>query len=469
MKGVIIKSLLFIIFSNSVFGQDLPQTLNAEQVLQIVRNFHPIVRQANIGIEKSQAEILNARGNFDPFLIYYFGQKKFNNVDYYTDNSPELNIPTWYGVDLFAGIENLSGSRLDPTQTFGKSSYLGLNIPLLKNLIFDKRRAYLQQAKVYNSISKAEQHLMINDLCMEAITAYWEWVKAYQIYKVVESNVIINERRLNLIRRTIEGGERPAIDSIEAITQLQSFQYAKNESWLAFQNAGLQLSTFMWTKENEPYNLPESVVPDENWANEVILKNYTVSLTDLLFEANNNHPFLNIYKYKLEVLKIEKKLKFQELLPRVDLRYSFLAKDYYLQRAIDQPSLFQDNYQMGLKVEVPLFFSQGRANYKTAKLKIEDTRLEQNQKQLAIQLKVKAYFNEYINLTNQLSLLIQNVNNYLQLVKAEETRFANGESSLFLINSRENKALEAQEKLIEVRANYFKSIYAMQWSAGLLK
>ncbi len=59
--------------------------------------------------------------------------------------------------------------------------------------------------------------------------------------------------------------------------------------------------------------------------------------------------------------------------------------------------------------------------------------------------------------------------NYQKLVRAEETLLENGESTLFLINSRENKALEAQEKLIEIKTKYFKSIYALQWSAGLLR
>jgi outer membrane protein TolC len=59
--------------------------------------------------------------------------------------------------------------------------------------------------------------------------------------------------------------------------------------------------------------------------------------------------------------------------------------------------------------------------------------------------------------------------NFEKLLKAEETLFRNGESSLFLINSRENKVLETERKLIELKAKYYKTIYALQWSTGLLK
>ena len=84
-------------------------------------------------------------------------------------------------------------------------------------------------------------------------------------------------------------------------------------------------------------------------------------------------------------------------------------------------------------------------------------------------MKIKSYYNEFVTLKNQVDLQNKYAENYQKLVRAEETLLENGESTLFLINSRENKALEAQEKLIEIKTKYFKSIYALQWSAGLLR
>ncbi len=461
--------ILILLFSKAIIAQENPKTLNAEQVLNVVRSFHPVIRQSNIEVEKSRSEILNARGNFDPVFSNYLGQKTFDGQNYYKDFSPELKIPTWYGADIYVGLEDLAGERLDPSQSEGQSSFVGINIPLAKNLVMDKRRAFLKQAKIYNSMAEVEQKIMINDLCMDAISAYWAWVKAYETYTVVANKVRINEKRLELIRKWIVNGERPAIDSIEAVTQLQSFQYRRNENWLEFQNAGLQLSAFMWTKENNPYSLPESVIPEGNWEFETLLTNFNLDLTILLSEAKLNHPYLKIYDYKLDVLDIEKKLKFQELLPKVDFRYNFLAKSYGINKTIAEASPFQNNYQYMLKAEIPLFFSQGRANYKIAKLKIEETKLNLNQKELDIELKIKSYFNEFTTLKNQVGLQSENVENYQKLVKAEEILLENGESTLFLINTRENKALEAQEKLIEIKTKYYKSIYALQWSAGLLR
>ena len=467
-----IKYYIFLILFfklNSLFAQESNNELGVQQVIELVRQFHPIVRQSNIGIETSEANILNAKGNFDPLLNSYLGQKTFNGTNYYNNISTELKIPTWYGMDVYAGVDYLTGNRLDPTMSSGQSSYLGLNVPLVKNLLLDKRRAFLQQAKIYNSMSKADQMILINNILMDAISAYWSWVNAYESYKIIEQNVLINNKRLDLIKKSVLNGERPEIDIVEANTQLQSFEYIKNERWLAFQNAGLSLSAYLWKNSNIPFQLPESVVPQKDWDNELLYSIYDQSLTNLISVANHSHPELVNYNYKLDILKIEKKLKFQELLPKVDFKYNFLTKGYGIHRSLLDASLFQNNYQYGVKMELPLFFSQGRANYKLAKLKIEDTNLDKLQKQRTIELKIKHYYNEYLNLKNQSELQTKNFDNYQKLLNAELIRFQNGESSLFLINSRENKTLEVQEKLIEIKTKYFKSIFALQWSAGVLK
>ena len=129
----------------------------------------------------------------------------------------------------------------------------------------------------------------------------------------------------------------------------------------------------------------------------------------------------------------------------------------------------ETGYQYGIKFEMPLFLSEGRGEYRMAKLKLEASKLDLNLKQQQVEIKVKQYFNEYVNLKKQIILQSAAYSNYTQLLKAEETRFFNGESSLFLINSRESKALEAQEKLIELKTKYYKTIYGLQWSAGLLQ
>ena len=449
-------------------AQDTIKTLNAEQLLYLIKAYHPVARQASIEVDRAKANILNARSAFDPVLSHVAGKKTLDGTPYYNYNSSALTLPTWYGVELTGGADYLTGSRVDQSQTTGQTGYVGVSVPLAKDLIIDKRRAQLKQAKLFKGMAEAGQKAMVNDLLMESLAAYWNWVKAYQTYVVVKDNVNITLKRTELVKKSFVNGERPAIDTIEAVTQLQSFQYQQNLSWLEFQNAGLQLSVYLWQSNNQPYILPETVIPAQGWENETVISNFNLVLDDLLSVAEKNHPELLTYNYKLDVLAVEKNLKFQELLPQVDFNYYQLGKGNNWATDAAGSAFQGSNFQYALKMQMPLRLSKGRAEYREARLKMESAQLERLQKQQFIQIKVKSYYNEMVTLRSQIALQSSNYSNYKQLVKAEEMRFMNGESSLFLINSREAKALEALEKLIELKTKYYTTIYALQWSAGIL-
>ena len=80
-----------------------------------------------------------------------------------------------------------------------------------------------------------------------------------------------------------------------------------------------------------------------------------------------------------------------------------------------------------------------------------------------LDVKIETYKNEMLNYYKQIDLSRNNLQNYRKLLYAEETRYSNGESSLFLINSRENKVIEAQEKFISIRTKFLKSFNKLKW------
>lgn len=467
MRFFVLKICFFLFSSLSIFGQNDTLTLNVEELILLVKQYHPIVKQANINYQKSTADISIAKGAFNPVISNVISGKTFGATNYYNYINPQISIPTWYGIEVTAGLENLSGNRFDPSETVGKSSYIGLSFPLLKNLVLDKRRAYLQQAKLYQNMAQTEQNAVLNAIILDAAVEYWEWANAYKVYEIVEKNFKISQQRYEMVKKAYFNGERPAIDTVEAQSQMQSFELQKNDSWLKFQNETLALSAFLWKENNVAYLLSDKIIPAKNWENEENIQNVLLNLNDLQIEAQRNHPELQLYNQKLAVLGIDKKLKFQEMLPKLDFKYNHLSKGYNV--FYSDGFAFQNNYQYGLKFEMPLLFSAGRGEYKKSLLKIEETQIAQNQKSFGISLKVNNYFNEYLTLKKQIFLQRAMLGNLQKLLKGEETLFFNGESSLFLINSRENKVLENEVKLTELKAKFYKSIYKLQWSAGLLK
>ena len=130
---------------------------------------------------------------------------------------------------------------------------------------------------------------------------------------------------------------------------------------------------------------------------------------------------------------------------------------------------YENNNKFGVDIGLPLRLSEGRGGYKLAKLKIQETSLELSLKQQEIENKIKNYYNELIGLLQQIKIYEAAYQNYQTLFRGEDTRFKAGESSLFLLNSRENKQLEALQKLVELKTKYYKTRQSVLWAAGQLR
>ena len=465
------KKFLIVLFVFSLYvvnGQGTKLTLSLDEMLEIVRKNHPVVRQANIKIELSEAEILKAKSGFEPSLKAGYGEKTFGETNYYNDFSSGISIPTWFGIEVYAGLNDLTGDKLNPISTINQSNYLGASIPLLKNLLMDERRATLKQSKLYNEMNEVDRQLIVNDLLMEVIDVYYNWVKSHELNIVLTNNLNYSEKRMDFIRQSFFNGEYAEIDTVEAFTQLQTFQIRKKEVEIELIKSLFQLSSFSWKEGNVPFELPLELQPAFKLDDNALESKFNLILENLITDLNN-HPELKKYDLKQDVLTIDKQLKQQSLLPKLDVYYNYLGKGYDVRKSVTNHNYFVNDYQYGLKFELPLLLMKGRADYKIAKLKLEQNSLDLNQKQYQLNLKVKSYYNEYVNLKNQLSLQNSMYSNYKRLVEAEEQKLLNGESSMFMINSRQMKALDALEKLVKLQAKYNKTIYAVIWSTGKLQ
>lgn len=468
------KKIFFLIFGlgfgvSSICQDKISETqiLSPDDFIAIVKAYHPIIKQADINIKKAGAEITIARGGFDPSLYLNTDQKTFDGKNYYQYTNPELKIPTWYGIEVKAGLENNGGQYLNSESSAGQTSYLGISVPLAKNLVMDKRRAVLQQAKIFKSLTEAERLNTMNELLFDAYAAYWNWVREYEVYAVITNTIKVNEARYNLVKIGYRQGDRPAIDTIEALVQLQTFQYLQSESQLKLQNARLELSNFLWLQNNTYYQLTASVQPTEKWIDESIEALPVAALDEILYLAKLTHPKLRMFNFKLDMLEVERKLKFQSLLPMVNVKTNLLNKGYNVFKN-GSANFYENNYKFGIDIGMPLRLSEGRGGYKLAKLKIQETNYAQALQQQTIENKIRFYYNEIIGLRQQIKIYENAYLNYLALFRGEDIRFKAGESSLFLLNSRENKVLEAMQKLIELKTKFYKSQVALQWAAGQL-
>lgn len=467
MSRLFIFLLIIAGLCKDAYAQDTVMYLSKDEVLSIVRKYHPVISQATIRVDRMEAEVLASRGAFDPQVTANGEQKTFSGQQYYSYLNPEIKIPTWYGINLKAGAEEIYGDRVNPERSLGKTSYAGVEVSVLNGLIFDERRATLRAAQAYVQMSEQERRLLENDVLLQTIEHYWTWVKAYNKYQLYNKVVTINKERFEFVKQEFRLGNRAAIDTTETLTQLQTYQLMENEAWVEFQNAGWELSTYLWMENNSPVQWSDKILPDSTGLDTRLSSDVIPPLQDLVSLANAEHPKLGIYTYKLDVLNIERRLKQQEFLPKLDLRANLLNKGYDVPANITAPFL-ENNYKAGFEFKVPLLYRKAIGSYRAARIKIVETELEQDYATLEIENKVKVYYTEVYNLFRQIEIYQAAYNNFNRMYQAELTRYEIGESNLFLINSRENKLLEANLKLIDLKVKWHIKYGTLLWSTGVM-
>ncbi len=440
------------------------QLLTEETFIQQVKQYHPVVKQADLLTQKAAADLLTARGAFDPVLEAGTTAKTLDGVNYYQYTNPGLKIPTGTPINLKAGYEKSDGLYINPERTRGVASYLGVEISLLNGLLTDKKRTALRQAGIYRQLTAQERLLMINDLIFDARTSYWEWAGAWYLYSIYTNYIEVAAKRTRLIGISFRNGERAMADTMEAWAQLQNVRLLQAGARMELNKKKLELSGYLWTAGETPYLLPEEYAPDTA---ELAVMQALPDTSLLIPQLDNTHPAVQVARYKLGILDAERKLKRQNFLPVINLQANLLSKDYYQYKNISWPYL-ENNYKIGVNVKLPLLWRQERGEYKNVLIKIRDNNIELAKKQWDLRNKIRKYYNEAVQLQDQLQAAREMNRTYTFLLKTEELKFAQGESSLFLINARENKTLEMQQKMIELQVKYRKAAYAIQWSAGLL-
>ncbi len=440
-----------ICFCGFLFGQEDTSIMRFDEYLAYVKSYHPIVKQANLVIDESQAKLLKARGAFDPKIDLDYDRKKFKDSEYYNKLNASFKIPTWYGIELKANFEEAEGAFLNPEASLPQDGLYsaGVSIPLAQGLIINTRMASLKQAKLFNQQAQVDRDILVNTILFEASVVYFNWLKAYNEMEVYSAFLANAEVRFNGVKQNVEVGETAAIDSVEARITVTDRKLNLEKSKVKYMKATLELSNYLWLENSIPVELQPSVIPDVNSEN---LVDSTLEVSELASSNFNieTHPKLQSLDYKYESLKVEKRLKANMLLPRIDLQYNFLSQ------TPDAVNTFNTaNYRSGLSMNFPLFLRKERGDLKLAKLKMQNTQYDITRSKLNIQNKVQAIKNELESYVIQNDLTKNIVQDYEQLVSAEERKFGLGESSLFLVNSRESKLIDARLKAIELENQFF--------------
>ena len=450
--------LIFLLFirAQTGIGQEDTSYVSFNMFMSIVKSNHPISKQGDLLLESGDANLRKAKGSFDPVLKSNYDKKQFDGKNYYQINSNSLQIPTPLGVEVKAGYDNTSGVFLNPENSLPANglAYAGIAVPIGKGLLFDERRQAVKQAKVFERSTVLGRTLLLNQLIFDASKAYWDWYSAWNTYEIFDESVQLAEFRFRGVRESYIQGDVPAIDTLEAFILVQNRQLSRNSALIKMQNARIEASNFLWSEDNQPLQLVENSTPVEH--EDVKIENPIDDnlLASLMLEIDQQHPKLQLYYNKLENLDFERRMKVEKVKPKLNLNYNILNQPV---GGNPVENLSSNNYKWGFEFSMPILLRKGRGDLQLTKIKMDQTDLNKQQESLSIKNKIKAYEFEIDNLFTQITLFRNAVNNYQTLLNGEKRKFEEGESSLFLVNSRENSLINAEVKLIELLGKYQKA------------
>ncbi|HOP42733.1 MAG TPA: TolC family protein [Flavobacteriales bacterium] len=442
--------------------------LTRRAVLQLVLDNHPAARQADLRTDMGEALVRSARGGFDPRATVDYDRKDFDDKDYFDLLEAGLEVPTWFGVELYGAYQQTGGQFLDPQNTTPENGLLkaGVSVPIGQGLFIDKRRAELRKSFAYQDMAEAERLELLNQVFYEALADHVEWVAAYKQVIVAREAVDLATMRFQAVRGSFIGGDVPAIDTLEAWLQVQDRQMRRQEAELGFRNASLSLSNHLWDEYLRPLEIARGVVPDTL---DLVPPADAPVLDTLLARAMERHPKLLGVAAKVEQLDVDRQLRGEMLKPKLDLKYSLLGNAGAVTGDGADGDVFRGgDQQVGVGFEMPLLLRRERGELSLARLRLSDAELGLERERLRIRNTIGQRDNELATLNGQVELGQSMVSNYRRLLAGENSRFALGESSLFLLNRREVSLLDSRIKLVDLEAKRRKAGYTLDKDAGVL-
>lgn len=435
-------ALALLLFSVATFAQEKKEeVLTYKEFIYNVISQHPIAKSAELKELSAKAKLLNAKGGFDPTLTSTVDQKEFDQKEYYSIFKNKVTIPTPIGVDVTGGFDNNSGYYLnDENRTTNKGLWsVGLEVNVLQGLLTNQRRTDLKIAKVYQEVAKNQQMQMLNELIYNASKAYIDWQQYASIYEFLQNTIKLSHLYLKNTKSALENGEKTAIDTLEARVYLQNNLIHIEKYRQLLLEKKLKVENHMWL-DDMPVQIQKHVIPERN----SISTNTNINLSDNL----DSIPIIAEKRAKKQQLILEQKMNREKLKPKLKVKYNYLlgTTDESL-----SPMYDVDNYKWGASLTFPLFFRKELGKLKQSKYKIDEIDYEISYKKTEVKNKILANKQNQLALVKQIDLLEKNVQGYERLLDAESQRFEYGESSLFLINKRQEKLIESELKLLDTQ------------------
>jgi outer membrane protein TolC len=451
------------------YASEKTQKLSLMEVLQSIDTHYPQVKIARLEVIKASGAFVNAKGQFDPSLeASTRSQPAGGYINNYGDT--QLTIPTLYnGVKLFAGYRNGDGNWPIYYQNYltnsGGEYRAGLSFPLLRDRLIDKERTGLLSSTQLMLMKKQEAEAVKIKIYQEAIKAYWQWVEAGLQLNIFKQLLHLAQKRQHAIEQQANQGDLPRLAISENLQQIIQREQLLNQGQMIFEQAGVNLSLYFRDPKGKPLVPGKRSLP--------VLTSTSNTIVGTL-ASPREHPGIKKLNNYANMMKLKRNQARNELLPQLDATaYTFKQNG-----TGGYPLMIPQAAMVGVSFKFPLLQRQAKGNLIQAESELRQVRVE---KRFLYEQLNNEFANMLIGINRskkQVSLLKKELSLAQKVQQGETKKFYQGDSTLFLVNQREQmttqvqlNTLHAQVQLEELkaRARFFASTHRTNRSTKLSK
>jgi len=439
-------------------------TLALDRFLAMVLRSNPEVQSIQLEDDRAAAMLLDARGGFDPRLASGYEFKTKDDKDKLNVLRSGLSLP--FNLPLSPSLtldyRRGLGSSIDPsvsTSDFGETRF-GIEFSPLQGITTDKRRAKLRKARLEPRRADAVQATRRNLLLLDATQAYLTWTQASQVLQVNRDLLDLASRRQSLITRRARVGEEAAIDSVEAELAAVSRQGKVADATRKAEQAATKLAVFLWEQDGTPMTFDFEAPETAELLSGPVLVEDSLRAPEAIATALDRRPELQEIDLKLRQTRIQQRLARAELRPDIKLEAQAVSYD-------DTPANISD-VKLGLKLDQSLFFRGNRSAVETAEIETLQIDLKRDLTERKVTADVEAALIGIRQARRRVDAAERRVQLARRLQQAEQRRFELGESTLFLLNQREQAFAEARIERIEARIEVRRAQAEYRWATGTI-
>jgi outer membrane protein TolC len=495
-------------------GINSSRSLTLDEAVAMALRDNLDVRIESANVSSAQQAELGSRGFYDP--VFHAGSQ------FQVLNTPSPSVLSGEAGNLaehdFTGTAGIrqrggEGSLFDLTAEGGRTStnnpFVGLNPyytsqlklewtqPLLRGRTIDADRAMMRIRSVQTGLARTQLELRAIDIVTRVEQAYWDLVTARDSAQVNREAADLAGTQLEQNRRMIAAGSLAAVELSASEAELQR----RLDNWYA----SLDVIT---AAEN---NIKMLIAPrrdDPVWSQELLptaadseLPRAADDLRAALECALKARPELRAVDQQKDVNMIEQRQNADLTKPALNLTASYsntgltgtarntpdpftAAIEPYALRINDLSTLAGvaplpaasigtlgpgarfNSVQAGLNFEWTAHNRQARANLAQSVIEAHKLNLQRAQVEQAIEADVRNSMQSLATARQRITAAEASTRAAKEKLASEQRLFATGESTNFLVLTRQNEYSNARQRLLAARLDFNKAVARFEQAAG---